>query len=251
MPGGWFQCGGDRLALRGYSGRRIWQDDVVISRFQVTNREYMAFLNSLLEQGREDEAFKWVPRENAGENELGAMIYSRDDRFVLLSDSIGNVWHEDWPVCMVTWHCVDAYCKWKSQRIGLNYRLPTEFEWEKSARGVDGRWHVWGDGFDESYCLMIDSHPSHRLPAPVDSYPIDESVYGVRGLAGNKMDWISSAYRKGWDEDEDPELWINRGGSWNSNTRGNSSLIARVIADRTQRYHGLGFRLARSLSKST
>ena len=118
------------------------------------------------------------------------MVYGRGDdgRFILVEDSDGDIWDLDWPVMMVTWGCAEAYCRWKSEEDDLNHRLPTEFEWEKSARGVDGRWYVSGDGFDPSCCHMTDSHKGRFFPADVDSYPIDESVYGVRGLAGNVMD---------------------------------------------------------------
>ena len=148
--------------------------------------------------------------------QLGAMIYGRgsDGRFILVADGDGDMWELDWPVMMVSWDCAQAYCRWKSERTGLDYRLPTEFEWEKSAKGVDGRWYVWGDGFDESYCCMADSHKGRRLPSVVDSYPIDESVYGVRGLSGNMSDWTASTWFKDWGEEEDSSTRVFRGGSW-------------------------------------
>ena len=76
-----------------------------MSRFQVTNREYLAFLNSLVDAGREDDALQWVPRERSGRaGELGAMIYGRDEngRFILVSDADGDIWGLEWPVCMVS-----------------------------------------------------------------------------------------------------------------------------------------------------
>ena len=166
VPAGWFWCGGDSEVIRSFSRRRVWLDDFVMSRFQVTNRDYLVFLNSLLEQGREEEALQWVPHERAGQvGKLGAMIYGRDadGQFILVEDVEGDKWELDWPVCMVNWHCAQAYCHWKSERSIHTHRLPTELEWEKSARGVDGRWHVWGDGFDPSYCHMADSHDGRQL----------------------------------------------------------------------------------------
>ena len=127
VPGGWFWCGGDPNALRSYSRRRVWVDDCVMSRFPVTNREYLVFLNSLLEQDREEEALQWAPRERANQaGQQGAMICGRgsDGRFILVADADGDMWELDYPVCMVTWHCAEAYCRWKSEQIGQPHRLP-------------------------------------------------------------------------------------------------------------------------------
>ena len=50
----------------------------------------------------------------------------------------------------ISWHDAVAYCAWRSEREGFEVRLPTESEWEKAARGVDGRWYPWGNRFDPS-----------------------------------------------------------------------------------------------------
>ena len=59
--------------------------------------------------------------------------------------------------CGISWHDAVAYCDWRSAREGREYRLPTEAEWEKAARGVDGRWFPWGQPFDPSLCNMRES----------------------------------------------------------------------------------------------
>ena len=248
VPGGWFWCGGDSLALRSYSRRRVWLDDFVISRFQITHGDFLQFLNSLLADGRQDEALKWVPREIPGfAGELGAMLYGRDEnnRFVLAVDADGDKWEEDWPVFFIDYNSAEAYCRWKSKQSGLLYRLPSELEWEKSARGVDGRFFVWGDGFDPSHCNMTESHEGQRLPAVVDSCPIDESVYGVRGCAGNVMDWTNSPFRIDWNETTHHTNRVTRGGSWSG-----SSGVCRVSYRRSnipsRVNDGTGFRLLRT-----
>ena len=201
VPGGWFWAGGDKQVLRSLSRRRVWVDSVVMKKFPVTNREYLVFLEDLVTQGREEEALLYVPRERAGQaGQQGAMIYGRksDGGFELVADADGDIWGIDWPVIMVDWHCAGAYAQWKSEKSGVAWRLPHELEWEKAAKGVDGRFHVWGDGFDPSYGCMRQSHPGRALPVGVDGFPIDESVYGVRGMAGNMRDWTGSAWSEDW-----------------------------------------------------
>ena len=100
----------------------------------VTNRQYIEFLNALIDQGQEDEALKWVPRERTSQSgQLGSMIYGRnaEGHFRLVPDADGDLWRLDWPVLMVNWACALAYAKWIARKTGLKWRLPTEIEWEK------------------------------------------------------------------------------------------------------------------------
>ena len=247
VPSGWFWCGGDSLAIRSYSRRRVWLDHFVISKFQITHREFLHFLNSLLADGREEDALKWVPREVPGfVGDLGAVLYGRDEnnRFVLVVDADGDMWEEDWPVFFIGSESAEAYCHWKSKQSGLPYRLPSEVEWEKSARGVDGRFFVWGDGFDPSYCNMTESHNGQRLPFFVDSCPIDESVYGVRGCAGNIRDWTNSAFCRDWNEETDQIHRVTRGGFW-SGTQAVCRAAYRSRNMPTRGNDSTGFRLTR------
>ncbi|MEC8278000.1 MAG: bifunctional serine/threonine-protein kinase/formylglycine-generating enzyme family protein, partial [Myxococcota bacterium] len=121
VPGGWFLCGGDHNAFRSYSRRRVWLNDVVMSRFQVTNREYLQFLNALVADGREAEALKWVPMEMAGTVQAdGAMLYHRDSsgQFELMKGADGTLWDLDWPVMRISWHSAMAYARWWSEQTG-------------------------------------------------------------------------------------------------------------------------------------
>ena len=168
-----------------------------MGRFPVTNREYSRFLDALVQAGREEDALRFAPRERAGRaGQEGAVIYGRrsDGGFELVADADGDRWGLDWSVCMVNWDCANAYVAHERKRTGLGWRLPGEFEWEKVARGVDGRFFPWGDGFDPSWCCMGNSHQTRRLPNSVESFPVDESVYGVRGLAGNMSDWAAGEF---------------------------------------------------------
>ena len=135
-----------------------------------------------------------------------------------------------------------------------------ELEWEKSGRGVDGRFYPWGDNFDASWTCMKDSHPGETVMQEVDSFPIDESIYGVRGMSGNTRDWCLDKYREegplldkgrlllSTEEDlADTGFKSSRGGSY-----GNSASRSR-IADRDwwfpeRSYLGRGFRIVWGLA---
>jgi serine/threonine-protein kinase len=89
------------------------------------------------------------------------------------------------------------------------FSLPHEVQWEKSGRGTDGRVYPWGRDKDATFCNLNQSHEKGMRPTPVDLFPIDESPYGVRGLAGNVRDYClddpGEAY-PGWR--------LCRGGAW-------------------------------------
>jgi formylglycine-generating enzyme required for sulfatase activity len=73
------------------------------------------------------------------------------------------------------------------------FRLPTEFEWEKAARGVDGREWPWGNEFDETRCNTLESKKGGT--SPVGSYsPQGDSPFGVADMAGNVLEWTQSLY---------------------------------------------------------
>jgi serine/threonine protein kinase/formylglycine-generating enzyme required for sulfatase activity len=186
IPAGFYQSGGDPTAVGSLPGRRIWVDALVMRRFAVTHGEWLVYLNDLLDRDMEREALQRVPRESAGE-----LLYDRSEagRFCLRPVEAGGAWRERHPVCNVEWADANAYARWYAERTGRPWRLPSELEWEKAARGVDGRSLPWGDHHDPSWCVTVESHADAPALALIDSYPIDESPYGVRGLAGGVRDW--------------------------------------------------------------
>lgn len=107
--------------------------------------------------------------------------------------------HERHPATNVSWHKARKYA------LSLGKDLPTEEEWEKAARGTDGRLFPWGNEFDSQKCNTKLSGISGTTP--VDRYPIGTSPYGCYDMAGNVWEWTSS-----WREKE--KTAIIRGGSW-------------------------------------
>jgi serine/threonine protein kinase/formylglycine-generating enzyme required for sulfatase activity len=252
VPAGLFRAGGDPFAEWPRHEEHVWVDAFVIRRHPVTNGELLAFLNALVDSGREEEALRYHPRFGS------ETAFGRDERgrFVLVPDSDGHEWLPGAPAVLVDWETAMAYCRWESERTGLSWRLPRELEWEKTARGVDGRIYPWGDRFDPSWGVLRDS-VERPMPQVVDAFPVDESPYGVRGLAGNVHDWCLDRFRSEGPrlepvsaaevplvgEDHGRSL---RGGCWHAGERW-ARTASRGVVPAHVRESVLGFRLARSL----
>ncbi len=163
------------------------------------------------------------------------------------------------PVESVSWFDAVAYARWRSSRDGVAYRLPTEAEWEKAARGVDERYFPWGDRFDATFCKMRDSRPGYCQPEPVGAFKTDESPYGVRDLGGGMRCWTvdvmgeltaDQALAEPEPDDgiarDEAAGRIVRGGSWVSPTFLSRS-ASRSRAFASMRVSSIGIRLVREL----
>jgi formylglycine-generating enzyme required for sulfatase activity len=199
VPAGHFMQGGDP-ALPGWSlpASSPALEDYCIGVHPVTLEDYLEFLNSLAENDM-DAALKVAPRWDMVSDSY--LVRDEADRFKLPDIGFfGNDIHPRQPVQGISWYGGQAYCAWRSQRDGREYRLPTESEWEKSVRGVDGRSFPWGNRFDATLCNSPQSTQGRPGPLPVDDYPSDVSVYGVRGAAGNLRDWTGTTVKQGEGE---------------------------------------------------
>jgi serine/threonine-protein kinase len=200
VPGGTYVRGGDPEALLAKQAQFIDVGPYAIQRLPVTCRAYFDFLNAIAPE----EAHARVPRLNGNPY----MVPGADGRYPTpLIDVDGDEWAPDWPIFAVSFDDARAYCAWASARDDATYRLPSEDEWEKAARGPDGRLFPWGDHFDPTFTRMRYSLPGDLMPKPVGLFKADCSPYGVRDLAGNVREWTD-----GWIEEG---LRTVRGGAFN------------------------------------
>ena len=134
----------------------------------------------------------------------------------------------------VTWHDAVAYCRWLAKATGKPYRLPSEAEWEKAARGTDGRIYPWGDKWDSRRCNSKEGGPGDTTP--VGAYLDGASSYGLLDMAGNVWEWTLSLWGKDWERPDfeypykpedgrenleagDSILRVLRGGSFHDSVR--------------------------------
>jgi formylglycine-generating enzyme required for sulfatase activity len=163
--------------------------------------------------------------------------------------------HPDHPVIFVSWDDSLAYTRWLAKVTGQLWRLPTEAEWEKAARGTDGRIYPWGNSFDAARCNTRES--GFGATTPVGHYSIGESPYHAQDMMGNVRVWTSTQYmrypyhhddgRENLDSTEG-EGRVLRGGSWGIPCR-DSRPAFRISGETGGRFGGvtsdeIGFRLA-------
>lgn len=166
-----------------------------ISRYPITNLQYQAFVQATGHRSPGHWQYNAIPKDK-----------------------------ENHPVVKISWHDAQAFCQWAQKVAKKNFRLPTEAEWENSARGMDGRIYPWGnDAPDEQHC-NFGKHVNDTTPVSKYS-PVGDSAYGCGDMAGNVREWVADwydeFYYKTTPVNNPPgplsgERKVTRGGSWSN-----------------------------------
>ncbi|NNE24187.1 MAG: SUMF1/EgtB/PvdO family nonheme iron enzyme [Rhizobiales bacterium] len=139
------------------------------------------------------------------------------------------------PVVLVSYRDAKAFADWLSSVTSHTWRLPTEAEWTKAARGTDGRWFPWGNAYDASRLNSHDNGPFDTMP--VGSFKTGASPFGLLDAAGQVFEWTSTA--------AGPNRHIVKGGSWDDKGCGVCRPAARHGRPDHLKHILIGFRLVR------
>jgi formylglycine-generating enzyme required for sulfatase activity len=155
------------------------------------------------------------------------------------------------PVIGISWYEAVAYARWLSTQTGHDFRLPTEAEWEKAARGREGLIWPWGNEWVADNCNCTGTVGN---TTPVGSYPDGASPYGVLDMAGNAWEWTAMAWpdpypyavEDAWSADYlEEDYWrVRRGGAWNLNQEFVRTAYRSPVEPRTRDQPSNGLRLA-------
>jgi len=238
--------------------RRVTLDAFYLDRFEVTNALFEKFARATghrtqAELRREGAVWQQSAKASAPRREGG--VWRRDDESWQLAKVPNAYWRSPigsssaaeptHPVVQVSWSDAAAYCKWAGKR------LPTEAEWEKAARGPDGRPYPWGDAWDST---RANGAGAVKRTTPVGSYPQGASPHGVHDMAGNVWEWVADWYARDYYKTgpthnprgpEAGEFRGARGGSWLDHPAVLATTHRHTIAP-SYSVNVLGFRCAKS-----
>jgi serine/threonine-protein kinase len=211
VPAGESIVGGDPELSASLPRSRRPVDEFFIARFPVTFEEYCRFLDERLSgiAPGDEESFRTLLVPSFGREQY--VVRDASGSFAPIDKSLKGTLtmlplDRRAPVMGIPHEAMVEYCGWLGRRLGRTVRLPEEAEWERSARGADGRLFPWGNGFDWALCKGGRSRPREPFLEPVGSFPRDCSPFGVRDLAGCIREvgpgWSREGYRP------------TRGGSW-------------------------------------
>ncbi len=187
IPGGEFQ----HQSRSGVGEMRsVYLPSYLMRKYEVTLGEYIEFWKSLADPELRKRYLGWY-------------------RFDLESGESRPLWDEagklhprfsrKMPVVGISGEAAMAYCRWLGEKQQCVVRLPTRYEWEKAARGVDGRLYVWGDEYQPGRALLNDNLMVNQYPmgAPVGSFRQDVSPYGIFDLTGNVREFVRNPVDSG------------------------------------------------------
>lgn len=163
IPAGPFIMGIDGIKEDQRPSHKVYIDTFYIDRYEVTNAQYYEFLNYIKETNDHSKC-----RNNEPTNKDHTPSNWEEDYYN----------HPEYPVVRVDWFDACAYAAWAGKR------LPTEAEWEKAARGTDGRKWPWGNEWDPEKCNTGD-------PESIGSYEEGKSPYGCYDVAGSAAEWCA------------------------------------------------------------
>lgn len=154
--------------------RKIHLNAYLIDKYPVTNAQYKKFIESggyTQKAFWSDAGWQYIAQAKPLENkELDGVFQGESDC----------------PAVNISWYEAEAYAAWAGKR------LPTEAEWEKAARGDDGRIYPWGNEFDKTRLNCAEA--KIEKPTPVTNYPQGQSIYGCFDMAGNVWEWTADWY---------------------------------------------------------
>jgi formylglycine-generating enzyme required for sulfatase activity len=218
-----------------------------MGRFEVTNAEFVSFLNAVKRRGTTEEP--WFETK-------------AEDSYGHITGSVGNFrverGYENHPVVNVSWYGATTYAQWIATQTGQKYRLPTEAEWEYAARAGTTTKYWWGNeiGSNKANCWNRYCGDSFEYTAPVGSFA--PNAFGLYDTVGNVWEWTCSEYENRYNGKENKcknkatikkggenkSLFVLRGGSWGDGARRSRS-ANRDGWQPAERNRLDGFRLAR------
>jgi formylglycine-generating enzyme len=227
---------------------RVHVSEFFIGRFPVTHDQYARFIR---EAGRAAPGVRTVPLVATGERDETFRTMAAPYAWIDNQPPPGLGAH---PVVLVTREDAIAYCDWLSFELRRPFRLPTEAEWERAARGgVDGQRYPWGEALDAHYCNFL-AEPAtkmHRGTRPTGTYP--PNGFGLYDMIGNVWEWVSDWYSADYYASgaaRDPRgpqsgtLRLVRGGAWvNDDPDMLSTAYRHAVPPDTYAY-SIGFRIA-------
>ena len=215
---------------------RVSLDAFYIDRFEVMNKQFERFVRATGHRTTaEREGWAWARIQKDGKWQTDRV----NGASWRAPSGPGSTAPSDHPVVQVSWEDAAAYCLWAGKR------LPTEAEWEKAARGSDGRRYPWGETWDPS---RANGNMTVRTTTPVGSYPSGASPYGAYDMAGNVAEWVQDWFGP-YDSSADRNptgpsagrFRVIRGGSWSIDPWDLRSAV-RSGSVPTYRSYNVGFR---------